>query len=220
MTSRELETERAILSTMPVLYLPLWKRDGSSIISDDAYGHVCTVIGATWGAKGRDFAGVSDYIALGTNTALKLEDGAALSYIIWIYVHTRQDTALIGAVTSATTSLLLALQGADANFRFNKYGIEYGPASFNVSANTWICCGVSYTINSNLIYYKDGAAHTTTTWAQTFTSAAQKTLGGHYFSGSLVQPFDGVIGEVLGYNYILNPLKMANIYEITKWRYQ
>ena len=45
-----------------VLYLPLHQRDGSSFMSKDAYGHVCTVTGAVWTPEGRLFDGVDDYI--------------------------------------------------------------------------------------------------------------------------------------------------------------
>jgi len=208
-----------IITNGLVLYVPCWLYSGKKFPSVDAYKHTCTVTGAAWGLQGRTFGGVSDYIALGTNTALKLEDGTALSYILWVYVHTLQDAMLVGAVTSATDSLGVGLQGGGANFRLNKFGVEYAPASFNVPANTRTCLGVSYTINSDLVYYKNGAAITTTTWAQTFTSAAQKTLGGHYFSGSLSQPFDGVIGEVFGFNRFLTAAEHAHVYNTTRWRY-
>src|SRR3990167_5915362 len=59
-----------------VLYLPLWKKDGSSFMSDDAYGHLATVTGATWGSQGRTFDGVDDLIEANTVTTGGLFGGA------------------------------------------------------------------------------------------------------------------------------------------------
>lgn len=38
-----------------VFHADLKKHDGASFTSDDAYGHLCTVTGATWGMQGRSF---------------------------------------------------------------------------------------------------------------------------------------------------------------------
>ena len=53
-----------------VLYLPLGKRDGASFISDDAYGRLATVTGATWGIQGRTFDGIDDLISIPDHASL------------------------------------------------------------------------------------------------------------------------------------------------------
>lgn len=61
----ELDIERDfILDPSCILYLPLWKKDGAQFMSDDMYGHLCTVTGALWTPQGRYFDGVDDKIAL------------------------------------------------------------------------------------------------------------------------------------------------------------
>ncbi len=42
-----------------VLYLPLWKKDGTALSTDDAYGHACTVVGTGgyWELQGHSFPG-------------------------------------------------------------------------------------------------------------------------------------------------------------------
>ena len=47
-----------------VLYLPLYKKDGSSFVSGEGYGHLGTVSGALWRPNGRYFDGVDDKINL------------------------------------------------------------------------------------------------------------------------------------------------------------
>ncbi len=50
----------------PSFYAPLWKKQGGIFTSDDAYGHLCTAVGATWGMKGLSFPGNgSGYIDIG-----------------------------------------------------------------------------------------------------------------------------------------------------------
>ena len=46
------------------LYLPLWKLDGNSFQSKDAYGHLATVTGATKVLQGFSFDGVDDKITI------------------------------------------------------------------------------------------------------------------------------------------------------------
>jgi len=80
---RQIATERYILSTMPVLYIPLWKRDGDIFISGDGIGHVCTV-----GAGGVPFAppegrilggGANQFITIPDTPVLKITGPITIS---------------------------------------------------------------------------------------------------------------------------------------------
>ena len=66
-----------------VLYLPLYELDGASFMSKDAYGHLCTVTGATWTPRGRSFDGTDDHIALPQAAYQVAGDGDDLTILIW-----------------------------------------------------------------------------------------------------------------------------------------
>ena len=71
-----------------VLYIPLHQLDGSLFMSQDAYGHLCTVTGAAWTLQGYDFDGTDDKIDCGSNTILdNLFDGGG-TVLAWINVDT------------------------------------------------------------------------------------------------------------------------------------
>jgi hypothetical protein len=72
-----------ILDPSLALYLPLWKKDGSVIASEDRHGHSCTVTGPVWRPQGRAFDGTDDYIAISHNAGIAL--GAAISIVGWVY---------------------------------------------------------------------------------------------------------------------------------------
>ena len=76
-----------------VLYLPLYELDGASFMSKDAYGHLCTVIGALWRPNGRYFDGIDDRIDLGIALL-----GNANTLEIWArrFDATDTDQALVG----------------------------------------------------------------------------------------------------------------------------
>ena len=67
MPRAELELDRFALDPYCKLYLPLWKLDGNSFMSKDAYGHLCTNYGSIWIPHGRSFDGVDDYVKIITN---------------------------------------------------------------------------------------------------------------------------------------------------------
>ena len=78
-TSRDLEVERAILNDPSlVLYLPLYKLDGASFMSRDAYGHLATVTGALWRPNGRYFDGVDDHIIVPHHASLDITDAITI----------------------------------------------------------------------------------------------------------------------------------------------
>ena len=82
MKLKELKYERFILSTRPVLWLPLYRKDGDTILSSDGYGHLCTVTGALWTPQGRTFDGAS-YISIPNHASLNITE--AISLEAWVY---------------------------------------------------------------------------------------------------------------------------------------
>ena len=80
--TREAEEESLVLGLRPVLYLPLWKRDGASFMSDDAYGHLCTANGCLWTPQGRRLDGTDDKLTV--SAASSLDCTNALTVATWI----------------------------------------------------------------------------------------------------------------------------------------
>ncbi len=66
-----------------VLYLPLPELGGSSLMSRDAYGHLCTVTGALWRPDGRSFDGVDDKVAVPNHSSFAALEVGTLE--IWTY---------------------------------------------------------------------------------------------------------------------------------------
>lgn len=69
------------------LYLPLYELDGSSFMSKDAYGHLCTVTGALWRPNGRWFDKTSDIITCGNI-------GTARTLCFWFKPDTTTESIL------------------------------------------------------------------------------------------------------------------------------
>lgn len=54
-----------------VLYLPLYQLDGVKFADRSAYGHLCTVVGASWTPEGRILDAVDDNINCGNGESIK-----------------------------------------------------------------------------------------------------------------------------------------------------
>ena len=84
----ELELDRFALDPYCRLYLPLWKLDGDSFMSKDAYGHLCTRYGggtppaAHWTPQGWSFDGVDDYVDAGNRASLNIT--GAITIEAWV----------------------------------------------------------------------------------------------------------------------------------------
>ena len=208
-----------IFDSSLVLYLPLYQLDGASFMSRDAYGHLCTVTGATWGIQGRIFDGTDDLINCGNKTIFDLDTYATI--LMWI----KSDAAIaeydtfIGRESSTTA-------GAKWMFWYRNGTISVtihdGTTSDEVYSSAWtpsttnfeqICFTKS---GNDYAFYLNGQSHgtdiaTVSTVAvnyQLYIGAAKERLY-----------FPGIIGEVCFYARQLSPQEIQHNYEATKWRY-
>jgi len=211
-----------------VLYLPLYELDGASFMSRDAYGHLCTVTGATWGIQGRSFDGVDDYIEIPDAASLNFGTGD-FSLETWIYPHSVTEyKLLLGKWVDWTIGGVAAgyalYTSNDAAFIFIADGAaqRYGySAAGTIIINTWqhIVAGrVSGApfihINGvNMSLSLGGAGN----FAANIDNAIALRLGWEFTS---TRRFDGVMGEVCVYNRVLTPLEIQRNSPVTKWRYQ
>src|SRR3989304_5596886 len=89
-------TRRYILSTHPALYIS-GRRDfqgTNQFLSDDAYGHLCTVTGALWTPQGYSFDG-DDYITVPHHTAINFSKTSSFGVGSWINISSLAATRTI-----------------------------------------------------------------------------------------------------------------------------
>lgn len=217
-----------------VFYADLSKHDGAQFMSDDAYGHLCTVTGAVWGSQGRTFDG-DDYInidtaltSLQTNTSgtclswLKIPDATPAGYMgIMGFGDTNANEYIIIQIAETTGLLLSACRSGGSN----QWGVQTNTNPF--TSNTWVNVALVQDGVSPVLYVNGVAV------AQTFTTSTNKTkwfLAGtgldngrigciNYNSAGNISLFTGTIRETLIYNRALTPTEIQQNYLATKWRY-
>ena len=204
-----------------VLYLPLHKLDGASIMSRDAYGHLCTVTGALWRPNGRWFDGLDDKIIVPDHASLRM------SLYITIEMWCKFDT-----INFPETDSILEKGGrGGGTSEYNFYtdagnDVWFGAALadtpawrsgkviLDVAQDTWYHLVITYD-GANFQGYKNAVPETPV--AQT---------GVMYSGTSDIKIFgtsaylDGTCGEVRIYNRVLSPLEIQGNYLATKRRYR
>ncbi|MBA7660283.1 hypothetical protein ES703_68285 [subsurface metagenome] len=205
-----------ILNPNLVLYLPLYKLDGSSFMSKDACGHLCTVTGALWTPQGRKFDGTDDKIDCGNNSVLNPAD--AITIEVWVYDQTTATEMLLsrGARDGTYTGSYIIRDGTGSlTFRLND--AAFVSNAVVVTQNKWE--HVVFTYNKvSVIGYLNGVAGTPKAYATAIASDNYATvLGWGHGAGYYYQ---GLIGECRIYNRALTPIEIQSIYLATRWRYR
>ncbi len=221
--SRQTKTERYILRTNPVLYLPLYKLDGASILSKDAHGHVCIVTGTTWTSQGRSFDG-NDYVDVSTIP----EPAGVFSLVIWFKTSGAGNMTLFpyhvvtavnyygwGLTMSNGAVLLQTNDGLTAKNISSGGGYADGAWHYAVG----VYDQVAPKIYVDGILKGTGAAQATA--VVKFAGSYASVGVSRYAIASFERYFTGTLGEVIYYNgKALTPLEIQNIYLAIKWRYQ
>ena len=220
-----------------VLYLPLWKRDGASFISDDAYGHTVTVTGALWGLNGRDFDKIDNLINCGSAPSIdNIFDGGG-TVIAWIKPDSggENDHGIIFDKMGGSAGCNYYLTGeAAGKSKLRVFTFWSGNNGYWTTDNTVITFGdfafvaLTYNIDAtanNPIFYVNTTAYTvgdglTENVAPTGTrsSDAANTLYVGNDAGT-TYTFEGIIGEVWFFSRAFTPLEIQHNYLATKWRY-
>ena len=225
--SRQTTTERYILSTMPVLYLPLYKRDsgssGGSFLSDDGYGHVCTVTGALWTPNGRSFDGIDDYITVPDTVSLRV--GSAFSVEAWAKPSTQnRDYNKVVSKNSVAYDLFMG-QGTIVAQKFNFGVYDTTPTSYEVNALAQFAVNQWYHLlgtfdGTTVTLFIDGISQGTTAFSGTRPNlTSEVNIGCQNELGTIQRPFIGIIGGVRIYNRVLSAVEILNNYIATAWRY-
>ena len=203
-----------------VLYLPLYKLNGASFMSKDAYGHLGTVTGALWTPRGRDFDSIDDEVNCGNKASLNITQ--ALTLEAWIKTADTGLSPIIVKWRSAAGKRAYELL-VQANLL--KLGMsDDGDATITAQSAAAVNDDLLHHVGgvydgTNMKTYIDGLEDTDSVSGAVPSSinvTTQEVEVGNDGNGF----FEGLIGEVRIYNRALTPLEIQHNYLVTKWRYQ
>ena len=206
-----------------VLYLPLYKLDGTSLLSKDAYGHLCTVTGAVWRPTGRYFDGSDDFIDVGmdVNTLGVSTEG---TFIIWVNPSGTSDTrAVVNDYRTTPVINGMSLRVNDTN-TLTFYARDADVASFSVAttdtitADAWHCIIGSFHLPKAYIDIDGNISKEGDCTGGIGASGSNCCVGQYKWGAS--QRLGGRVGEVLIFNRFLVLSERQSIYLATKWRYR
>jgi len=208
-----------------VLYLPLYQLDGSSFMSQDACGHLCTVTGAAWRPYSRYFDGSDDKIAL--PTSLSLANVNAYTVEVWARTSDISHDGLVWGEGNTTTSMPMIcapiIEGSLLKYYHrddaNNLAQCVADASDIANDTSFHLACVRKASNSFELYLNGvrkatssvsvGATTVNTLWI----GVKQTTSYGGYWLGD--------IGELRVYKErALTPPEVQHNYLATKWRYR
>ena len=199
------------------LYLPLWKLDGNSFMSKDAYGHLCTNYGSLWTPQGRKFDGVDDYVEVPFSESINLKK--AITFEGWVVIDSVANRRISGS--------------KQTHYRWIDYEAGTGKYQWNVgNGSGWILAGVVQTWTlpigewfhlAYVVDWENGWAKvyldTVEKSSTTFAAGAVAGNTNNLYIGSF-SPTDylllGKHGEVRIYSRALTPQEILDHYIIGK----
>ena len=204
-----------------VFYADLAKHDGAAFMSDDAYGHLCTVTGALWRPNGRLFDGDNNVITLPTASSLDPVTNGSVGLWVKANTITRSDTNVTGDNLYCIGNIYLnvffgATNNAIRVFRYDGT-LYYHSGNTAVTTDTWYFVVVTWG-TAGIIIYLDGASDGGDGVAGTHTGTGMNHYVGTHLGGSTA--VDGLIGEAWLYNRALSAGEILHNYTCTKWRYK
>ena len=212
-----------------VLYLPLHELGGSSFMSKDAYGHLCTVTGALWRPYGRYFDGTDDYITVPDHAAFDIT--TTLSAMVWM--RTPDYTVQHGVLVSKYLATGNKREWSLYQWNTGLVKVYFGDPndgtleaveetdSQQILSDTWYLVGFTFGAGTVVIYV-NGNTKASTTSSGTLPSSLYNSTADIVVAndGGGNSEFYGDIGEVWIYCRALTLPEMQQIYLATKWRYQ
>ncbi len=203
-----------------VLYLPLWKKDGASVMSDDARGHICTATGATWGIQGRTLDGSDDCITIPHSTSI--DTMPVFAWEFWLKVSSWANEPVL--IRKAGLYMQFGVSGIVNAIHVSGVGgvgltatIEaLNTTSFNHLIVTYDDTGdrkCYVTMNNVPCTY---STQTAPTGALVDNSASDLIIGKYE---AALFGITGIIGEGRIYNRVLTTGEGTHNNLATKWRY-
>ena len=229
-----MEIERDfILDSSLVLYLPLYRLDGASIMSEDGYGHLCTVTGALWRPNGRCFDG-DDKITLADTDVLSFGNATVddpLTFMTWIrmvdtssfMVFSKIDNTVREYTCGTTSSDLFYIQLFDANNVNFLYAYTSAVTAYE---NKFIHVAWTYDgsgLGTGISIYLNGEPQSLTlqpsgTYVAMHNTATLPWVGAAKYATPAY--CNGYIGEFLAARRCYTTLEVQHNYLATKWRYR
>jgi hypothetical protein len=209
-----------ILDPGLALYLPLQELAGSSFMSRDAFGHLCTVTGALWRPDGRYFDGVDDKITVPAHSSIALNNGFTVE--LWVNVVAWQDWDCLYGKQSDDNNKILLYERNDGTFRFlvKSGGVTQADLSFGICpVGIFHHLTVTASGNGDLLagYQNADLIATDTAYVLPDTSANDFIIGAR---GDGTFNANCVISEFRIYKRALTFPEIQRNYLATKWRYQ
>ena len=206
------------------LYLPLHQLDGTTFMSRDHYGHLCTVTGAVWTPQGRWFDHIDDQIITPLDvppTAFTLE--------VWLNspftASADNNRAILGKRLAVVEwSLLVAPSIRKAIFQgWDAAGTQVIVLTSNTAmvANTWNYVGLTYDLATKTsTFYLNGVAAGTVSGADDIIRDTAEPVRIGNADNDPDRYWDGYISEVRIYSRVLTLAEIQQNYQSTKFRYQ
>lgn len=209
-----------VLDPFLTLYLPLYELAGSSFMSKDAYGRLCTATGANLTLGGRRFDGVDDIITVPISPTLKAS--GPFSIVCWVKITSYQD---------GFAGIILNINGySDFACRLMVRQSDLAPlAQVHIGGASQNVLGALTTsgVFNHLAYVYDGAneywftnRQQGTLYARTGTPNTGNTNIIIGKGAAAIYHLGGTIGELRIYNRALMPLEIQNDYLATKSSYR
>ena len=202
-----------------VLYLPLHELDGSSFMSRDAYGHLCTATGAAWRPNGRYFDSIDDKIVI-PSTMAGLPLGASdRTFAMWAKKDALAAAGYLlsyGAYVNAGEYFGWRQTATAIQLEANVLG-AYN-LGISMLADRWHFVAITVHSGDIVTAYVDLTRATETLGGNLDTQDSNLEIGVNRRTPNGY--WDGYIGEVWCYNRTLDPLELQRLYLATKWRYR
>ena len=207
-----------------VLYLPLYTLDGDALMSRDAYGHLCTVVGAKWTPHGMLLDGNDDHCHVSDAPSLRCPD--AVTVEAWVYPKsfTGENTILCkGAMGAGAGYAVCHSVNNDGKVRFIiAWGAWPDEVALDAAAamklDDWNHVACTYDGTTMKIFWNAVADKNTAQPASYSTGTAMLRMGTNPGAGG--SWYSGQIAEVRVYHRALSQLEIQHNYLATKWRYR
>ena len=198
------------------LYLPLWKLDGDSFMSKDAYGHLCANHGSLWTPQGRKFDGVDDYVDCGSDESLNITDAITLEAWMNMSALTGAQEHIISKYQGGTELWELFFSVNSQIAIFWEKNLGYQNFASSVTLGEWAYLAVTFDYNAGKAKcYLNG--NLDAEYNETLKIASN--INSKVFIGKRdvgYGTFKGLMGLVLIYNRALTPQEITEHYIVGK----